>query len=479
MADEKEILFDSFPKQDEFIEAAFAPQFTFVLYGGAIRGGKTFAALGALILLCLKYPGSRWAIVRKDGMTLERNTLPAWDKIKPSNIIKSYNGTTRTVTFFNGSQILFFAENYHKDKELNRWKGLEVNGFVLEEINELQQISYNKAVERAGSWIIPGVPQQKQPPPTILATCNPTQGWVKEMVYTPWQKGKLPPHMKYIPSTIFDNPHIPEAYRNSLRTLPRYEYEVFVMGNWNVQLKTGGEFFKKFELEDHVTPTWAAPDMSIHVSVDNNVWPYIAVTVWQLEQTTEGWHVEQVGEITAKDPKNTASGAGREVLRFLKRMNYELTKVYIYGDPTTKQRNTIDDNKKTFLDKFTDKIATRYDIQKRMFRKAPVVSMSGDFINEIYENEIFGIQLNIGEHCTASINDYIETKEDKDGGVLKTRVKDPGTEISYEKNGHLSDTKRYFLTKIFYSEYTQFLNRFSDPEKYHIAQSNRHIRGGI
>lgn len=477
--DKELVLFNSFPKQDEFIEAVFDPKFTFVLYGGAIRGGKTFAALGTTIILCTKYPGSRWAIVRKDGMTLERNTLPAWDKIKPYNIISSYNGRTRTVTFNNGSQIIFFAENFHKDKELNRWKGLEVNGFVLEEINELQEVSYHKAIERAGSWIIPETPIHKQPPPTIMATCNPTQGWVKDMFYTPWQKGTLAPHIKYIPSTIFDNPHVPAAYIESLKTLPRYEYEVFVMGNWDVQLKTGGEFWKNFELEHHIGPVDTDPEHTIHVSVDNNVHPYIAISIWQMHRTDIGWDVEQIGEIAARDPRNTATAAGRKVLRFLKRCDYNLSKVYVYGDPTTRSRNTIDDNKKTFLDKFTDKIRTRYETQKRMFRKAPPVSMTGDFINEIYENEIFGIRITIGEHCKASINDYIETKEDKDGGVLKLRTKDPKTEITYEKHGHFTDTKRYFMVKAFYSEYTQFLNRFSDPQDYHIAASNAHIRGGI
>jgi len=473
------VLFDSFPKQDEFLEAVFDPQFTFILYGGAIRGGKTFAGLGALILLSLAYPGSRWAVVRKDGMTLKRNTLPAWNKIKPSNVIKSYNGETMTVTFFNGSQIIFFAENYDKDKDLNRWKGLEVNGFLLEEMNELQKVSYEKAIERAGSHIILGIPTNEQPPPLIMATCNPTQGFVKELVYTPWKTGNLTAHMRYIPSTIFDNPHIPEAYKNSLKTLSRYAYEVFVLGNWDVQLKTGGEFWKSFELEDHVGPLRTDMEEVIHLSVDNNVWPYISITVWQIFRTDEGWDIHQIHEICAKDPKNTATSSGREVLRYLKRLGYSMAKVYIYGDPTTRARNTIDDDKKSFLDKFTDQIGKRYTVQKRMFRKAPPVASTGEFINEIYERGIFGLGITINETCKESISDYIETKEDKDGGVLKQRVKDPTTQISYEKNGHLSDTKRYFIIKCFYSEYTRFINRFSDPQKYHIAQPNTIIRGGI
>ena len=475
------VLFDSFPKQEEFIASAFDHSKTFVLFGGAIRGGKTFVALGTLILFCMKWPGSRWAIVRKDLPTIKRNTLPAWRKIQPTNAIKARNLETMTWTFLNGSEIIFFAENYTQDKEMNRWKGLEVNGFLFEEINECQEQSYYKAIERAGSYIIPGVPTHKQPPPRILATCNPTFGWVKEMFYTPWKTGKLASNMRYIQSTIFDNPYIPQPYIDSLKSLPIFQYKVFVMGDWDIQLKTGGEFWKHFEISDHLAPVNVDPEEGIHISVDNNVWPYISVSIWQIERKPdgEGWNIYQIHEICAKDPKNTATAAGREVLRYLKRIKYQVPKVYIYGDPTTKQRNTIDDNKKTFLDKFCDQISKRWTIQKRMFRKAPPVASTGEFINEIYRDEIFGITIKIGENCKESISDYIETKEDKDGGVLKQRIKDPKTGISFEKNGHLTDCKRYFIVKCFYTEYQRFVNRVSDPQRYHIAQPNVKIRGGI
>jgi len=71
-----ETLFEPFQKQLEFLEAVFDKEIDIVLYGGAIRGGKTFAGLGALLLLCKKYPKSRWAIVRTDLQTLKRNTIP-------------------------------------------------------------------------------------------------------------------------------------------------------------------------------------------------------------------------------------------------------------------------------------------------------------------------------------------------------------------------------------------------------------------
>ncbi|MCK4909336.1 MAG: hypothetical protein KAS70_05510, partial [Planctomycetes bacterium] len=96
-----------------------------------MRSGKTFSGLAALIMLSIRYPTSRWVVVRKDLQTIKRNTLPSWEKIKPRNFIVSHNMDTQTVTFENGSQIIFFGENYDKDKDLNRWRGLECNGWLL------------------------------------------------------------------------------------------------------------------------------------------------------------------------------------------------------------------------------------------------------------------------------------------------------------------------------------------------------------
>src|SRR4051812_19682589 len=101
----KEILFKPFPKQEEFIVAALSGRYNFILYGGAIRGGKTFALLALFILLSRIFPGSRWAIIRKDLPVIKSNLYPSWDKIKPASFIAENptDHNQHTVTFKNGS----------------------------------------------------------------------------------------------------------------------------------------------------------------------------------------------------------------------------------------------------------------------------------------------------------------------------------------------------------------------------------------
>lgn len=459
---EKQVLFESFPKQGEFFDAVTNGEFSFVLFGGAIRGGKTFVLLAIFCLLCKVFPGSRWALVRKDLPTIKRNLYPSWNKVKPESFIAKMNNETHTVTFKNGSQIIFFPENYAQDKNLDRWKGLEVNGFGFEEINECQQVSFYKAFERAGSYVVPGL--KVQPKPIVMATCNPTQGWVKQLIYTPWKNGTLKKTWKYIQSRIHDNLPLLAAQPDYLPSLKEnlniYEYLVYVDGDWDVQLKTGAEFLRKFELSDHVRPLDYEINNMLHISLDSNVYPHIAVTIWQLIKKGTGWIIRQVHELPAADPINTGTKAGKNVGEWLTSIGYN-QRVKIYGDRSTKNRNNIDDEKKSFFQLFTEGITKEgHKTEDCMLPNAPVVSTIADFVNGIFAEEIPGLSIEIAEHCRESINDYIETKTDKDGSILKVRVKHPTIEgLTYEKNGHLTDTLKDFIVSAFNTEYKTFINK--------------------
>lgn len=226
------VLFQPFAKQKEFQTAILSGKYKFLLYGGAIRGGKTFLGLSTIIALCRIFPGSRWAIVRKDLPTLKRNTIPSFEKLKPEGFFGDINRTDWNVKAVNGSEIIFFPESLKDDPELNRWKGLEVNGFLLEEANEISERSYYKAIERAGTWNIPGL--KTQPPILVLLTCNPAQNWVKTIFYDPFQTGRLQQPYFYLHATAEDNPYISDDLKESWKSLPETEYKRFVLGDWNI-----------------------------------------------------------------------------------------------------------------------------------------------------------------------------------------------------------------------------------------------------
>jgi hypothetical protein len=429
------------PKQTEAMEAVSSEKFNFILYGGAIRGGKSVWGLSALLVLCEIFPHSRWCVIREDMEKIRTTTIPSFKKLNPY-------GSLRQSPFEylhpNGSVILFKSENYAQDKELDWMKGLEVNGFLLEEINEEQQQTFYKAFERAGAWIIPNT--KNQPEPIILATCNPTFGWVKTLIYDRWKDGTLPEKWKYIPAKITDNPHLPQSYIDNLKNLPRFEYMVFVEGNWDVQLKTGGEFYKCFELEKHVRHVNYNPNLALHISWDDNVNPYLPLGIFQIEAK----EIRQIDEIAGISPHNTVKSVCNEFIR--KYPNHQAG-LFIYGDATANKQDTKLEKGYNFYRLIADHLAD-YRPTNRVLSSNPSVVMRGNWINTMFEKQT--VKITIGENCKLTINDLISLKEASDGTKLKEMDSDPKTGARFQKVGHFSDILDYVMVSAFADEYATY-----------------------
>lgn len=396
------------------------------------------------------YPGSRWAIVRKDLPAIKKNLYPSWDKIKPTNFIRKHDLDQHIVTFKNGSQIIFFPESFDTDKELNRWRGLEVNGFGFEEINECQQQSLFKAFERAGSYIIKDA--KIQPKPIVVATCNPTTGWFKTLVHDPWEEGTLRPTWHYIQSRIYDNiPLLTEQpdYLPGLKAnLNRYEYEVFVEGNWNVHLKTGGEFYKCFELDKHIKPVAYNPNLPLHISWDDNVNPYLPCGVFQIE----GNNLRMIDEISGRTPGNTVKAVCME---FIRRYPSHTSGLFVYGDATANKQDTKLEKGYNFFRLITDYLQD-YKPTNRVLSSNPSVVMRGNWINTVFEKNIGGLTFTIGENCKEAINDFIGLKEASDGTKLKEMANDPMTGARFQKIGHYSDLFDYIACSAFANKFIEY-----------------------
>jgi hypothetical protein len=408
--------------------------------------------LSMFTLLSRFYPKSRWAIVRKDIPTIKRNIYPSWEKIKPTSFIlqDANDSNQQTVTFKNGSKIIFFAENYDTDKELNRWRGLEVNGIGFEEINECQYASLLKAFERAGSYVIPNAIEQ--PKPIVCATANPSFGWVKEMIYNPYRDGTLRPNWPYIQSRIYDNiPLLTEQpnYLPSLKkNLNRFEYEVFVEGNWDIQLKTGGEIYKCFEMDKHIKDVFYNPEMPLHISFDENVTPYLSVVISQIN----GNEVYIINEISGVDPNNTVKAVCEEFKRIFP--NHQ-SGLFIYGDATSRKEDTKLEKGFNFFRLITDHLKD-YRPTLRVPAANPSVKMRLSWINTIFEKKT--IKIMISPTCKKLINDFVTVKEAPDGTKNKETATDPNTKKSYQINAHHSDCFDYFMCAAFSKEYELYRN---------------------
>lgn len=273
---EEKSYFDPYPKQQEFIDAAFSGNYTVLTYGGAMGGGKSFVCIPMLIFLCKVFPLSKWVIIRESVPTLKKTALETFRKVCPPNFLDNWNQNEMTATFKNGSRIIFMAEDYQNDKDFDRFKGLEVNGFLLEQIEELQQGLLDICLIRAGRWRIDPMPK-----PLILATVNPTQNWVKKRIYEAYVNDTLPEDWFYLPATILDNPVLAndKEYMKNLTRLDEMTYRRHIVGDWSA-FDTKNRFAYAFDEKKHVRPCSYNPLLEVILSFDFNCNP-ITCTAYQ------------------------------------------------------------------------------------------------------------------------------------------------------------------------------------------------------
>ena len=490
------------------------------MYGGS-SSAKSFSAAQAFLLECIS-KGYNTIVFRKTGATIADSIYKTFQEAAKSlHIDTFFKFQENLIRCFNGSYIRFKGLD---DPE--KIKGLESYQYVFcEEISEFDESDLKQIRKR-----LRGRKGQK-----IVALFNPISEdhWIKKKIFDTETLTEVDNHLygklkdsvtgKILPKeysevgrkwvnsdrTIY-NPrkktyetHRPDmviiksTYLNNFwvvgspdgtygfydaQTIADFErdkerdyayYLIYALGEWGT-IRTGGEFFHAFDPAKHKgkCPYVKAP---VHISIDNNVLPYISISFWQVE-TGDITRIRQIHEEAPSDPFNTVTKAAEITVKYLEEIGHD-DMVYLYGDVSTKAGNTIDEDKRSFFDKFKEGIDKRFRSEDRLPRSNPSVSMTGEFINAIYSGDIKDVSIMIDESCDTSINDYITVKKDVNGAMLKQRVKDKITGQSYEKAGHLSDAKRYFVTEILKDRYTSFsLRRRHNKNKEEDMRYYDHVK---
>lgn len=236
-------------------------------------------------------------------------------------------------------------------------------------------------------------------------------------------------------------------------------YRIYANGFRGV-MRTGGEFWRAFDDGRHVGPVAFDPTTEVHVTIDVNVRPYVTVLLWQVNAL--GKRIMQVEELLCKHPNNHAPGAARTLIKFLQRHGYTGV-VILYGDPSANNSTTIDEENSSFFDKFIAELKLFYFVIDRILHNAPPVSVSGIFINDIYEFGVEGWSILISDKCRGSIDDYNSVKHDANGRMIKEKITETigTTKVTYEINGHISDAKRYFIISLLEREFKRYKQKRS------------------
>ena len=239
-------------------------------YGGAIRGGKSYVSLAILLSAARRYHNSRWHVFRRDMPALLTTTIPSMERIiagdaewewsrQPSNYY------VRNVV--NGSRIYFRGEGITHDPELNDLLGMETNGILYEQIEELSEKLWQMSASRLGSWIT-----EPMPKPVTLATFNPTQTWVKERIYEPYRTGTLETPYYYMNALPSDNAYVTAEQWDAWSRLDERYRQQYIEGDWTDYGAEEGLWAFAFEAAKHVVHEEIQPDPThvLYLSFDFN-----------------------------------------------------------------------------------------------------------------------------------------------------------------------------------------------------------------
>lgn len=469
-----------------------------LMYGGS-SSAKSYSA--AQVLLFLAYTQRENALVmRKIGASINKTIYEDFRLAASQlHLLKAFNFTVNSIRCENGAKIDFCGiDDPEKIKGISNYKRV-----LLEELSEFEEPDFKQVRIR-----LRGMSGQQ-----IWATWNPISEthWIKQKLLDQeeWhdvpmrveiegfvvpsdycrvksvkenapkammnpQTGEMeeqPSNIVLIQSTYLNNFWVvgsPDGTYGFVdkqaimefdynREHDENYYRIYALGEWGI-LKTGSEFFGSFNSGKHVKRVEYNPALPIHLSVDNNVLPYITCTMWQIE-IGERKVVRQFGELMAENPNNTVRRAAKLMAGVLRSLNYA-EKVYLHADASTRAANTIDEEKRSFFDLYISTLSEEgFEVVDMAAASNPSVPMSGEFINKIFEGAIDGVEIEIGEGCKVSVNDYLSVQKDVNGGILKTKVKNKMTGQTYEDKGHISDTFRYLVVDVLKSEFIEFTNK--------------------
>ncbi|MBQ7156176.1 MAG: PBSX family phage terminase large subunit, partial [Bacteroidaceae bacterium] len=466
-----------------------------VLYGGS-SSGKSFSAAQAILLQTLSEKENT-LVMRKVGASISKTIYEDFKVAAGSlGITHKFRFVQNSVKCLNNDAKIDFSglDDSEKIKGISNYKRV-----LLEELSEYDEQDFKQIRLR-----LRGKEGQQ-----IITTFNPIseEHWIKkkwldteELHDVPMECGtKIPkelcvaksvkrnspktiinartgemethePDMLVVQTTYLNNfwvvgspdgtygyydEHCIANFEHDKQYDPDY-YNVYALGEWGI-LRTGGEFFSSFNRGRNCGAYPYDSSLPVHLSVDNNVLPYISIQFWQISYE-QGKRVWQFGEITAEAPNNTVRRAAKLASTKLKEIGVDA--VIIHGDASTRSANTIDEEKRSFLDLF---IATLQEngiyVTDNVGNKNPSVALTGEFLNAIFEGLIDDVEVKINDACNVSITDYLSVQKDSNGAIYKQKARDPLTKQSYEKHGHFSDCMRYVCHDLLSSEYVAFSNR--------------------
>lgn len=234
----------------------------------------------------------------------------------------------------------------------------------------------------------------------------------------------------------------------ALKEINPNDYKVYALGLWGA-VRTGNEFYYNFSYAKHVKKLQFKPGLPLHISFDQNVVPYITMTVYQIEEVHAIYYTYCLAEYCLSNPKNTTEALCRQLMADHEQ---ELQAgLFYYGDASGRARDTR--GKENDYD-IVERVLKRY-LNNRSCRVPyvnPLHTRKREFINKIFADR-YPIRTLIDPECKRLLTDLELIQEDAEGKKFKPVKREPQG-ASVQTLGHASDTMDYLLMGAF-KRYTE------------------------
>lgn len=244
-------LYKPFDKQ---IQAHTAKE-RFVLYGGAVGGGKSVWLCNEALQLSLETSGNVGYLCRHELTSLLRTTLMTLERYLPNEIISQHHQTENYYRLINGS-LIFYGGLGDDQRAIDRLKSMELGWFAIDQAEETSENHFFLLASRL-RLNVSGVRYKG------LLTANPAPGWVKHRFI----EQRLPDHI-FIPSLPRDNPNLPSDYEPKLRELyPDELVRQLLEGDWDA-LESGNYLFRYADIKSAINNELPVDDSPNMMGVD-------------------------------------------------------------------------------------------------------------------------------------------------------------------------------------------------------------------
>ncbi len=211
----------------------------FVLFGGAVGGGKSYWLCREAIELSLECSGNIGYLCRHELSSFMRTTMLTMERLLPNEIVAQHHQTENYFRLVNGS-LIFYGGLGDDQRAIDRLKSMELGWFGIDQAEETSEGHFFLLASRLRVKA-PNVRYKG------LLTANPAPGWVKHRFI----EQKLEDHV-FIPSLPKDNPYLPEDYEETLRKLyPDELVKQLLEGDWDA-LEAGNYLFKYADIKSAI-----------------------------------------------------------------------------------------------------------------------------------------------------------------------------------------------------------------------------------